>query len=75
MQLVEQALAAVVTGARRYTSVATRTPARLLVFNAPAVRALLSRAPRVRRKSRGPRSGSRRRPISGEELSALPPRA
>ncbi|MGH3082693.1 MAG: hypothetical protein ACRDNP_01310, partial [Gaiellaceae bacterium] len=29
---------------------ATWTPARLLVFNAPAFRALLSQAPRVRRK-------------------------
>jgi hypothetical protein len=29
---------------------ATGTPARLLVFNAPAFRALLSQAPRVRRK-------------------------
>ena len=41
---------AVVTGARRSASVTTRTPARLLVFDAPAFRALLSRAPRVRRK-------------------------
>jgi Cyclic nucleotide-binding domain len=37
---------ALVTGARRTASITTRTPARLLVFNAPAFRALLSRAPR-----------------------------
>ena len=41
---------ALVTGSHRTASVTTRTPARLLVFNAPAFRALLSRAPRVRRK-------------------------
>jgi CRP-like cAMP-binding protein len=41
---------ALVTGERRTATVTTRTPARLLVFNAPAFRALLARAPRVRRK-------------------------
>lgn len=41
---------ALVTGGRRTATVTTRTPARLLVFSAPAFRALLARAPRVRRK-------------------------
>ena len=41
---------ALVTGERRTATVTTRTPARLLVFNEPAFRALLARAPRVRRK-------------------------
>lgn len=40
---------ALVTGERRTATVRTRTPARLLVFNAPAFRALLARAPRIRR--------------------------
>jgi CRP-like cAMP-binding protein len=41
---------ALVTGEPRTATVTTRTPARLLVFNAPAFRALLARAPRVRRR-------------------------
>ncbi|MGH2972472.1 MAG: cyclic nucleotide-binding domain-containing protein [Gaiellaceae bacterium] len=41
---------ALVTGEPRTATVTTRTPARLLVFSAPAFRALLARAPRVRRR-------------------------
>lgn len=41
---------ALVTGDRRTATVTARTSARLLVFNAPAFRALLARTPRVRRQ-------------------------
>lgn len=39
-----------VTGGPRTATVTTRSPARLLVFTAPAFRALLDRAPRIRRR-------------------------
>lgn len=39
-----------VTGAPRTATVTTRSPARLLVFTAPAFRSLLDRAPRIRRR-------------------------
>lgn len=41
---------ALVTGMPRTATVTTRSPARLLVFTAPAFRSLLDRAPRVRRR-------------------------
>jgi len=39
-----------ITGMPRTATVRTRTPARLLVFTAPAFRSLLDRAPRIRRR-------------------------
>jgi CRP-like cAMP-binding protein len=39
-----------VTGQPRTATVTTRSPARLVVFTAPAFRALLARAPRIRRR-------------------------
>jgi len=39
-----------VTGQPRTATVTTRSPARLLVFTAPAFRSLLGRAPRIRRR-------------------------
>jgi CRP-like cAMP-binding protein len=39
-----------VTGIPRTATVTTRSPARLVVFTAPAFRALLARAPRIRRR-------------------------
>jgi len=39
-----------VTGMPRTATVTTRSPARLVVFTAPAFRSLLGRAPRIRRR-------------------------
>lgn len=39
-----------VAGIPRTATVTTRSPARLVVFTAPAFRALLARAPRIRRR-------------------------
>jgi CRP-like cAMP-binding protein len=39
-----------VSGLPRTATVTTRSPARLLVFNAPAFRALIARAPLIRRR-------------------------